>query len=71
MEIRELPLPTAPSPPTPHGVTGMLEELGAKLNSDDRRVASDLERFKEMVESQGSETGAWRPEVEHGRVERR
>jgi uncharacterized membrane protein len=49
---------------------GMLEELGAKLGSDDRRVMSDLERFKEMIESRGQETGAWRGEVEHGRVER-
>jgi uncharacterized membrane protein len=48
---------------------GMLEELGAKLGSDNRRVSSDLEKFKEMIESRGTETGAWRGEVEHGRVE--
>ena len=28
-----------------------------------RRVRGDLERFKEMIESRGEETGAWRGEV--------
>ncbi len=50
---------------------GMLEELGAKIGSDDRRVSGDLERFKEMIEERGRETGAWRGEVEGGRVEQR
>ncbi len=45
---------------------GMLETLGAALGSDDRRVKSDLERFKEMIESRPSETGGWRGEVEQG-----
>ena len=44
---------------------GMLEEVGAALGSDDRRVKHDLERFKEMIEGRGAETGAWRGEVEH------
>jgi uncharacterized membrane protein len=43
---------------------GMLESLGAALGSDDRRVKGDLERFKEMIESRGAETGAWRGQVE-------
>lgn len=43
---------------------GMLEDLGAALGSDDRRVKADLERFKEMIESRGSETGAWRGTVD-------
>jgi uncharacterized membrane protein len=47
---------------------GMLETLGAALGSDDRRVKSDLARFKEMIEGRGSETGAWRGEVERGTV---
>ena len=38
----------------------MLETLGASLGSDDRRVKSDLERFKEMIEHRGRESGAWR-----------
>jgi hypothetical protein len=29
-----------------------------------RRVKGDLERFKEFIEKRGSETGAWRGEVE-------
>ena len=43
---------------------GMLEELGAALGSDDRRVRDDLQRFKEMIQSRGSETGAWRGTVD-------
>ena len=43
-----------------------MEQLGSALGVDSRRVQSDLERFKELVESQGVETGAWRGEVEQG-----
>ena len=42
---------------------GILETLGAALGSDDRRVKSDLKSFKERIESQGRESGAWRGEV--------
>jgi len=42
---------------------GMVEALGALLGRDDRAVMGDLERFKELVEKQGSESGAWRGEV--------
>jgi len=49
---------------------GMLEQLGSALGSDERRVKGDLERFKELIESRGAESGAWRGEIEHGRVER-
>lgn len=45
---------------------GMLEELGAALGADDRRVQADLQRFKEMIESRGTETGAWRGAVDRG-----
>ena len=45
---------------------GMLESLGSALGADDRRVKGDLERFKELIESQGFETGAWRGEVRAG-----
>jgi uncharacterized membrane protein len=45
---------------------GLVEELGARAGADDRRVQADLERFKELVESRGAETGAWRGEVEQG-----
>jgi uncharacterized membrane protein len=46
---------------------GLMETLGSALGSDDRRVRGDLERFKELVESRGRESGAWRGEVEQGR----
>lgn len=49
-------------------IDGMVDQLGAALGSDDRRVKSDLERFKEMIEARGEESGAWRGEVEHGEV---
>jgi uncharacterized membrane protein len=45
---------------------GMLEELGAALGSDDRRVKDDLQRFKEMIETSGSASGAWRGTVDRG-----
>jgi uncharacterized membrane protein len=47
---------------------GMLESLGAALGSDDRRVKADLERFKEMLEARGNESGAWRGRVDHRRA---
>ena len=43
---------------------GVIENVGTALGFLDRRVKGDLERFKEFVESRGSETGAWRGEVE-------
>jgi uncharacterized membrane protein len=46
---------------------GFVEELGARIGSDERRVKGDLERFKELIESRGTETGAWRGEVKQER----
>ncbi len=43
---------------------GFIEEVGDRLGVFNRRVEGDLKRFKEFVESRGSETGAWRGEVE-------
>jgi uncharacterized membrane protein len=43
---------------------GISEKVGAAVGTDDRRVRGDLERFKEMIENRGSETGGWRGEVE-------
>jgi len=43
---------------------GALEALGGAVGSDDRRVQGDLSRFKELIESRGAESGAWRGEVE-------
>jgi uncharacterized membrane protein len=42
---------------------GLKEKLGGALGFADRRVNGDLERFKELVESRGHETSAWRGEV--------
>jgi uncharacterized membrane protein len=45
---------------------GLKEQLGSVLGADERRVKGDLERFQELVESRGVETGAWRGEVRGG-----
>jgi uncharacterized membrane protein len=45
---------------------GLVEKTGAAVGADDARVRGDLERFKELIESRGQETGAWRGEVEQG-----
>ena len=49
-----------------HETEGMVEALGSALGSDSRQVSNDLDRFKELVETRGAETGAWRGEVEQG-----
>ncbi|HEX2843835.1 MAG TPA: SRPBCC family protein [Candidatus Limnocylindria bacterium] len=43
---------------------GMVENVGTALGFLGRRVKGDLERFKEFIESRGTETGAWRGDVE-------
>jgi uncharacterized membrane protein len=45
---------------------GLTEALGSAVGLDERRVRGDLERFKELVESRGAESGAWRGEVSAG-----
>ena len=42
---------------------GMVERAGAAIGAPDRRVKGDLERYKELIESRGTETGAWRGDV--------
>ena len=42
---------------------GMRESAGAALGLDERRVEGDLERFRELIERRGAETGAWREEL--------
>jgi uncharacterized membrane protein len=42
---------------------GIKEKIGDAIGASDRRVTGDLERFKELIESRGTETGAWRGEV--------
>ena len=42
---------------------GIVEKVGDAIGASDRRVKGDLERFKELVESRGAESGGWRGEV--------
>ncbi|MCD6022809.1 MAG: cyclase [Actinomycetia bacterium] len=42
---------------------GVVENVGTALGFDDRQVSKDLDRFKELIESRGQESGAWRGEV--------
>ena len=42
---------------------GAAEKAGDVLNIVDRRIEGDLERFKDFIESRGTETGAWRGEI--------
>jgi uncharacterized membrane protein len=49
-----------------HETEGLTETLGSALGMDSRKVKGDLERFKELVESRGVESGAWRGEVRQG-----
>ena len=43
---------------------GMVEKVGAAIGQDDRQVKGDLERFKALIEKRGTESGAWRGEVD-------
>jgi uncharacterized membrane protein len=51
----------------PEGVT---EQLGSAVGIDSRQVKGDLQRFKELIESRGVESGAWRGEVRAGDQQR-
>jgi hypothetical protein len=42
---------------------GVAESVGDKLGFVRRRAKGDLTRFKQFIESRGSETGSWRGEV--------
>jgi len=46
---------------------GMIEKVGDALGIVERRTKGDLERFKEFIESRGSETGAWRGKIDEPR----
>jgi hypothetical protein len=48
---------------------GIFESLGGALGSVDRRIKSDLERFKAFIEKRGAETGGWRGTVVAGSVQ--
>jgi uncharacterized membrane protein len=42
---------------------GTAEQLGSAAGLDAMRIRGDLQRFKQLVESRGAESGAWRGEV--------
>jgi hypothetical protein len=43
---------------------GFVEQAGDKLGAVSMRVKGDLGRFKEFIEGRGTETGAWRGEID-------
>ena len=43
-----------------------IEKVGAALGVDDHAVKKDLKNFKEFIEDQPVETGAWRGDVDRG-----
>jgi len=43
---------------------GFVETAGSILQIDDAQVSHDLRRFKELIESNGFETGAWRGDID-------
>ena len=43
---------------------GFVENVADKAGILDRRVKGDMKRFKEFIESRGSETGGWRGDVQ-------
>jgi uncharacterized membrane protein len=42
------------------------EQAGQAVGLDDRRVRADLKRFRDLIESRGEETGAWRGTIKSG-----
>ena len=42
---------------------GLAEKVGSAVGIDSHQVKADAKRFKEFIESRGTETGAWRGEV--------
>jgi uncharacterized membrane protein len=46
---------------------GLIEAAADKIGVSDRAVQVDLERYKELIESRGVESGAWRGEVVEGK----
>lgn len=45
---------------------GLIEKAGDQLNLVERQAQSDLEKFKQFIESRGAETGGWRDSVNEG-----
>jgi uncharacterized membrane protein len=47
---------------------GPLEQLGSAAGLDAQRIRGDLKRFKDLIESRGTESGEWRGEIEAGKA---
>ena len=45
---------------------GVAEATADKIGMSNRAVKVDLQRFKELIESRGVETGAWRGDIQGG-----
>jgi uncharacterized membrane protein len=45
---------------------GFVEAVGSAAGLDRRRIDSDLERFKELIEGRRAESGAWRGDISAG-----
>lgn len=45
---------------------GIIERAGSVLGVGDHQVKADLARFKHFIEARGSESGAWRGDIEAG-----
>ena len=52
-----------------YAAEGLTEAVGSAAGLDERRVRGDLQRFKELIESRGTETGAWRGDISEGTTE--
>ena len=48
---------------------GALEQIGSAAGLDAARVRGDLKRFKDLIESRGTESGEWRGEIDAGNTE--
>ena len=44
----------------------LVEKVGSAVNIDERQVKKDAERFKEFIESRGTESDGWRGDVDAG-----
>jgi hypothetical protein len=43
---------------------GLVEKLGSLVGAGSHAVKKDLKNFKEFIEAQGAESGAWRGDVD-------
>ena len=48
---------------------GAIEQIGSAAGLDAKRVRGDLKRFKDLIESRGTESGEWRGEIDAGKAE--